>query len=945
MPPSDQERFARFLVGNIGSEGEQKAYCPLHEDPDTSDSPSASFNWGMGVWNCLVCPGGGSIRALKRDLMQRRRQPTPQRQPKEREDNVTPLHRGKELPTDEQIQLWHERLLNIPDKLRVMTQERGLLQETLEEFSIGWDGNRYTIPVYDGGTLVNVRRYNPSASKAGDKMLNIEGHGQARIFLPEFLVQSNEVVLTEGEMDCILARQYGLPAVTHTAGAGTFLPVWAGLFSGKDVYICFDCDDAGRKGAMKAARHIIKYANMVCIMDLDLDIKGGDITDFFVKQGNTPEEFRLLMDAASKSPVGARKPARELPTDGKAVSLEESQSVQYGNEPLALTVSVAGKRSPAYVVPRRIVARCTQDKGNVCTVCPMAARNGEAVEEIPPNDPVLLEFIDANKKAVQTSYREMFAARCQDRIEYETEQSWTMEELIVTNSVDHRTEEDQTPITRQVMNVGAYKTPVNTVIKIVGQQFPDPRSQRGMFMGWHSEQTQTDLDTFEVNEEIMGLLKRFQPKPGQSPLAKCRAIATDLAANVTHIYGRDELHVAYDLVWHSVISFKFLGKLVDKGWLELLVVGDTRTGKSEAAHGLSRHYNAGIVKSCEGATFAGLVGGAQQLGGKAWSVTWGIIPLQDRRLVVLDEMSGLADKDVIEQMSSIRSSGRAQITKIQQDETSARTRLIWIANPADGRRLQDTPGSGMTAIGTLVKNPEDIARFDIAMAASGDDVPVELINTSAPPTVRHRYTSRACEALVLWAWSRTADNVLWDAHVEEQIVEAATELGARYVSEPPLVQVENIRMKLARIAVSMAARLFSTDDGERLIVRGEHVQAAVEFLDMVYGMESFGYLRHSRKVLAGRKLAEDRKSMVYRYLKENPGVLHALQTVGSDRFRTRDFVDFAAMDQYEAQAATRFLMENRMVQRLAKGYMRMEPAMTAILNRFEDEEERRLTTT
>src|SRR4051794_14462228 len=115
-----QKLFARFLTGNTGPSGEQKAFCPLHEDPDVSDTPSASFNWGMGVWNCLVCSGGGRIKKLVRDM---RAGVRVQVEKEEKPDNVRSLARGKELPSEEQIQLWHERLLQIPEKLQKMTQE------------------------------------------------------------------------------------------------------------------------------------------------------------------------------------------------------------------------------------------------------------------------------------------------------------------------------------------------------------------------------------------------------------------------------------------------------------------------------------------------------------------------------------------------------------------------------------------------------------------------------------------------------------------------------------------------------------------------------------------------------------------------------------------------------------------------------------------------------
>jgi hypothetical protein len=385
------------------------------------------------------------------------------------------------------------------------------------------------------------------------------------------------------------------------------------------------------------------------------------------------------------------------------------------------------------------------------------------------------------------------------------------------------------------------------------------------------------------------------------------------------------------------MDFSLKGVPLGKGWLELLVIGDTRTGKSEAALKLVEHYNAGVLKSCEGATLAGLVGGAQQ-SSNSWMVRWGTIPLNDRRLVVLDEFSGLADKNVIEQMSSVRSSGRAQITKIVSQETSARTRLIWISNPDDGRALEEMADGAIEAIRGLVKNPEDIARFDIAMAAARQDVESSVINGAEHRVVKHRYTSAACSALVSWAWSRRADQVRWTKGTEDYVLGKAEKMGQRYIPEPPLVQAENVRVKLARLAAAVAARTFSTDEtGTYVIIGKEHVDAAEELMERLYGMPSFGYALHSRKMIRDRERSEANRRKCRQWLTMHRYDAYvALQAAIGSPFKVRDFCEFAGMGQDEAQVAVRDLQEMKMVQRMSKGYIKMNPALIEVLKWLED---------
>jgi len=48
-------------------------------------------------------------------------------------------------------------------------------------------------------------------------------------------------------------------------------------------------------------------------------------------------------------------------------------------------------------------------------------------------------------------------------------------------------------------------------------------------------------------------------------------------------------------------------------------------------------------------------------------------------------------------------------------------------------------------------------------------------------------------------------------------------------------------VKLAKVAIAIAARLFSTDDGEKLIVEKQHVQMAIQFFIELYTSKSSRY--------------------------------------------------------------------------------------------------------
>ena len=928
-------------------------FCPICEDTEKSKSPSASMNPEMGVWNCLKGNHGGQIYDLAKDLKKERGWDIRAESMKGKHSDPAyaaatsaRLSAGRQragggapLPDEDKIAGWTEALLSNKLALKALMDQRGLERKTIVDWELGYDGGRYTIPIRDEDkTLLNVRRYKLNAGTA-DKMLNIPGHGTAQIYRPDILAANEEVVITEGEMDCILMNQYGIPAVTHTAGAATFRPAWAGKFLDKTVYIAYDHDDAGRKGAKKVEQILSAFAAAIYVIEIPLAFKGADITDYLHKEGHSASEFREIMAATQEARSnGGPKFRRPVAAAGEELSLNDSMSQTNQSKTMELIVSIAGKQQEPYTAPKRIIATCDQSKGAACSMCPIAAMNGQAEFEVREDDEDLFRFVDVSEQRAKTLLRELTGARCSDRVEYEIEENYHIEELLVQPSVDNRRDDEtQQPVRRTAFSVGTHASVVNRKVRLVGKNVPDPRTGKIKFMSWINEPVELDIDKLKLDDELRARLKVFQPSESQSPLDKALEIASDMSSNVTHIYGRDLLHVGYDLVWHSVISFRIHDILIQKGWLEMAVVGDTRTGKSEIAHRLKRHYQSGVVQSCEGMSFPGLVGGVQQIDGR-WHMTWGVIPMNDRRLVVLDEVSGLKEKDVIEQMSSIRSSGIAQITKIASEETSARTRLIWMMNAADGSSIRDHPSGGLGALKTVVPNGEDIARFDYVMATAKGDVDSKIINTDFEEIHSPTYSSEDCEALVKWAWSLTRNDVVISDAAAKSAVRAAMDLGERYVPEPPLIQSENVRFKVLRIAAALAARTFSVSSRGKLLVNAEHVRDAVRFLDMIYETEAMGYARLSKRAIDSAKRAKEKRTICKTYLLEHPDdVLLTLRMVGGNNFKVRDFEEFGGMSKEQAKATVNQLLKWQLVFTKTRGDVGMSRSLIEVIRELEEE--------
>lgn len=817
--------------------------------------------------------------------------------------------------------------------LRWIKSKRGLTEDTLRRRKIGWDPqrNRYTIPVYDeDGNLVNIRRY----ANEEPKMKNALGHGSPARLYPYDNLRSDVIVVCEGEWDALLGEQIGLPTVTGTHGVSTWLATWAKLFEDKVVYVCFDNDHEGRANAKKVGRALRKHASTVAVVYLPVKEDHADLTDWIL-QGGTAEDFmhlaQLASEAAEATQIDSEGSEPPLPVP---VAVIGSMDATTNYRALQLEVSIMGRKDPTYTIPHKARLECTLDAGPKCKTCPMNLDHEGEVEVVLDRKDVrwVSRFIDAPESRVRDLLRQYIGAPKCSRFYHEEVQNQTVEELFVTTSIDKHSADEQDYTQRRIYNIGAHDTKTNTTATVHGTTIPNPKDSHNEFFSWQLEEAVTSLDNFQMTDEVKERLSVFHPAEGQTPMEKCWEIASDLSSNVTKIIGRERLHIAMDLVWHSILQFPLDGKIISRGWLEFLVVGDTRTGKSETAIRLADHYGLGHVIGCEGATFAGLVGGVKQVG-RSWILTWGEITLNDRRLVVLDEVSGLS-QDIISQLSDIRSRGMAQLTKIETQQTRARCRMVWVGNPRKDRSTDERPLDGLSMIEGLIGQPEDIARLDFAMSVSMNDVPSALINSSERNYVEHKYKSELCRELVLWAWSRKPDQVLWKPEAMEAVYRAAEWLGKRYVDHPPLVQVTNVREKIARLAVALAARTFSTDDtGECVLVHYSHVKDASTFLDHLYSYDNFGYMRVSKRARRNRQIARANHDRIKKWLKENPRVLEfLLDRRGS--FRADDLMEMANMLRDEATMALGELSAAKMISK-SKAQIGIEPELNLILKELE----------
>lgn len=194
---------------------------------------------------------------------------------------------------------FHEAL---PQRVRTYLRQRGIFDMVIDRFLLGWNGSRITIPITNREGEIAFFKLAKDPDDASDtpKMLTTSG-AKAELHGWEHINEKpEEIIICEGEFDRLVLESRGFAAVTSTGGAGTFRQEWAeALKEIPNVYICFDNDEAGRKGAERIAK-MMPLARIIRLPD---EVgEGGDVTDIFVRLAKSQDDFRKLMETAQPLP-------------------------------------------------------------------------------------------------------------------------------------------------------------------------------------------------------------------------------------------------------------------------------------------------------------------------------------------------------------------------------------------------------------------------------------------------------------------------------------------------------------------------------------------------------------------------------------------------------------------------------------------------------------------
>lgn len=265
---------------------QQKTHCPqCHETRRNKRDKSLFVSPQKGLWKCFHCDWTGGLKDSKYEAPQKREYDVP----------AEPKHK----PLGEKIISWFET--------------RAITKETLEKFKIfeqdGQNQKWISFPYYRNRRLVNIKKRNAK------KDFRLSTNAELIFFNLDSVFGQDEIIITEGEIDCMSVDQCGFSnvvSVPNGAQKGNarmeYLDNCFEYFEGaKKFILCVDNDEAGQILSEELSRrlgrekcHTVEYPDGC-----------KDINEVLVKHGSD-SVVNVIKTCKQHPVVGINKPLEYL---------------------------------------------------------------------------------------------------------------------------------------------------------------------------------------------------------------------------------------------------------------------------------------------------------------------------------------------------------------------------------------------------------------------------------------------------------------------------------------------------------------------------------------------------------------------------------------------------------------------------------------------------------
>ena len=802
--------------------------------PYKENNPSAHINTAEKLFHCKVCATGYSEPQFIQQMFGC--------------SYLDAKRIQRCFDTNEDTTLW-ETSTELTEESRQRALSLGISEEVISELRLKTPTGTTDLiafPVFMYGHLLDVRKYDPGAKPKIRSRLNCP----AGLIVPYDVWQASPAqritLICAGEKDMAVARSHGFNAITLTGGESS-LAKTPKVFENRTVVIAYDNDGAGIKGSKALAMQLLKVTPQVKILTNFHEVckeQGQDITDFFVTYGKTRTD---LINYIKNTPVYVPSEEDLKAHQHPLVNLLTASKPENLNKLLQSNVQVVAVSEATFATPAAIIAEKFKLSGDRDTMLAGDSREWELTDDTVQD---VLHMIDNNFKedAINKNIKHLLKIPPNERcVKIKTLAKKTIFKAYVTDMFE-TTDAHAQPMEYTVYSVGC-KLDSGQKYLVTYKLVPHPyKGQQLTMLVTDAVQANDSVSNFTITPSVKDKLDVIRTLPGT--VAERTDLMAEKLKGLLGYNGNNTLIKAMDLAYHTVLQFHFGTFKNVRGYLDTLIVGESRVGKSSTAEVLRTTYGLGVFTSLAGnsATVPGLIGGSNKTAG-GYQTRAGVIPQNHRGLIIFEEF-GKSNANVISELTDIRSSNEVRITRVSGTiSLPAMVRMIALTNVknCDGaiKPIASYP-HGLSIVTELVATAEDIARYDLIVILS--DRGASQIDPFWVP--QEPFPTEIYQTRVRWVWSRKPEQILIDREVGLYIMQEANRLNQDYECHIKIFGTEAWK-KISRLAIATAGYLVSTDETyENIVVTKEHVDYAVQFFREIYDNSTFKlkeYVEHEKR--------------------------------------------------------------------------------------------------
>ena len=814
--------------------GENTVLCPFHME----STPSMQINTMQKIFHCFGCGAHGT----ENDFISKyygigRSQTSSFKEVLFKSDHLPDYDRfarsgGEYKANYTYLEL---RKLGVSEKvleeLRVGSEVFSVMDEDTGDLSIAPSktSTRLVFPIIMKDRVLDLRTYTAdptikpkSTSKSG---------APAGLILPYHLWESDisTTVICEGEKDMAIARTHGFNAIS-LGGCRNIPAQMLDCFKDRHVCIVYDNDNPGRSGAKKLASALYSVTKHIYIADIGEWVKEDkeDITDFFVKYKYNADQFEEMLENAKVFDAYAQE--EFIKESYPEVSLNEA-STTYLGKIVRSNVQVMATFEEQYSVPSYAVFT----KENVGGKEEFNRKHkGDteywSLQKSNFEDVLVLTDNNLRKTQIHDNLKAIVGWGSEEYVKVSTANPKTVFKASVADCTESVIIKDVKRT--EFICYTDEKLEAGKNYQIIYKVVPHPyKGQQQVLIVSEIKESGDVVTSFEVTPDVIADLSEFQKYGFKELVEKQKAY---VKFNVD-----SRLLEFIDLWYHTPKEFDFGYMKNIRGYLDGIVVTESRVGKSTTAQALSKVYGIGSIASLAGsaATSAGLVGGSVKAGGSS-QIRPGLIPRNHGKAIIFEELAK-AKFSLMPELTDIRSSGIVRINRSTGDlSLPASVRILFLTNPKteeDGmiRPIMAYP-NGIEIVKPLIGAIEDIARFDFIYILG--ETPSDVDPLWAPP---EGFSEKQLRNRIYWIWSRKCDQIKISPEMQRYIVDVSKNLNDRYAGSVKIFSTETWK-KIARLSIAIAGYMVSTDATySSIIVQQKHINIAAMLLESIYNNSIF----------------------------------------------------------------------------------------------------------